>query len=282
LSVVWVDGRLRPRSEACVPVEDRGLQFGESLYEVLPLVGGEPLLVDEHVERMARGAELLGLAAGLPPAREWRRIALELEAHERLGEGLLYAQLTGGAAPRRHLPLERPAPCFLAYLVPHRFPRDAEIRRGTTAITHPDLRWGRSDIKTTMLLASILAKREALARGASEALLVGADGCLREGASSNLFVLERDRLLTPRQSEHVLPGVTRPLVMQVAAEAGIDAGEDDLSVERLRAASEVCITSTSLTVMPVLSVDGQVIGGGTAGPVSIELARRLRQGLGLV
>lgn len=275
----WIDGRLVPWAEARVPVSDRGLQFAESLYEVLPVIGGRPRLLAEHVARMRAGAAVLGLERGVPPRPDWERIAEELVTAEDLREGLLYAQMTGGPAPRRHV--AEATPCFFAYLTPHRFPRAADLAPGLRAITLPDLRWERCDLKTTMLLPAILARREAARRGADEALLLGPDGDVREGTSTSVFVVEADGIHMPPQDRHQLPGITQPLVAGAAREAGIPVFASPLPLARLMAAREVFVSATSRLAMPVTEVDGRPVGGGEPGPVVREIARRLRARLGL-
>ena len=276
----WLDGRLVPWAEARLPVEDRGLQLGESLYEVVPVTHGRARLVAEHVERMAHGARALDLA-GLPELEQWLAIAERLIALEGVEEGLLYAQLTGGVQPRRHLPEARPRPTFLAYLRPHRFPRQAEVERGLRAITVTDLRWQRCDLKTTMLLPAVLAKREAARRGVEEALLVGADGVVHEGASSTLHLVRSGRVVTSPSGPHILTGITRGAVAGLAAGTGIVVDETLIRVPDLLAADEVFVTATSLLLMPLVEVDGHPVGGGRAGPLSRQLAAALRASLEL-
>lgn len=275
-TVAWLSGRIVPWSEARIPLEDRGLQFGESLYEVLMITASRPRLLPEHAARMRTGAEVIGLEEGVPSDPEWEAIARELVERERLGEGLLYAQVTGGTGPRLHVP-ERPwAPTFFAYVRAHRFPRAREAERGAKVLTLPDLRWGRADLKTTMLLPAVLAKRAAAARGMEEALLIGPDGEVREGTTSNVFLVEGRCVVSPGQDHHLLPGITRSLVERVAAEAGLRSESGRVPIERLLAADEVFLTATSRLVLPVLEVDGRPVGSGKAGPVALDLARRLR------
>lgn len=278
-TVAWLDGRLVSWAEAVVPISDRGLQFGESLYEVLPITAGEPRHVAAHAARLAEGAHALGLDAGAPDPDGWRQIAAMLLAAESLAEGLLYAQLTGGAIPRRHL--APPRPCFFAYLTPHRFPRAAEVARGISVITVPDERWAHCDYKTTMLLPAVLAKRAAAARGAAEALLVAPDGVVREGASSTLFVVSGGRILSPAPSPHLLPGTTSQLVAEAADEAGVELRFGEIRLDGLRAADEVFIAATSQLTMPVRTLDDRPVGTGLSGPVATDLARRLRHRLHL-
>jgi D-alanine transaminase len=279
--VAWIDGRVVPFESATVPIDDRGLQFAESLYEVVPITGGQVRLLPEHVARMERAAPEMGCEAGVPDLPEWESIVAELLRREPVVEGLLYAQVTGGAAPREHVPESVPTPTFFAYVTPFRFPRDAEVERGISAVTMPDIRWLRRDLKTTMLLPAVLAKREARRRGAQEALYVGPSDAVHEGASSNVFAVEGTVLVTPSQSTRLLPGTMRPLVSEVAKDAGLQVENTELTLPRLSAASEVFVTSSSQLVMPVVKLDGRAVGAGKGGPVARDLARRLRARLNL-
>jgi D-alanine transaminase len=280
-SVAWIDGRVVPFASATVPIDDRGLQFGESLYEVVPIAGGAVRLLPEHVARMKRAAPEIGCEAGVPSLTEWERLVAELLAREPVDEGLLYAQVTGGAAPREHVPESPPVPTFFAYVTAFRFPRDADVERGIPAVTLEDIRWIRRDLKTTMLLPAVLAKREARRRGAQEALYVGPTDLVHEGASSNVFAVEGTALVTPAQSTRLLPGTMRPLVSEVAKEAGFHVENGEIPLSRLAAAAEVFVTSSSQLVMPVISIDGKTVGDGRGGLVARDLARRLRARLGI-
>ncbi|HEX4337843.1 MAG TPA: aminotransferase class IV [Polyangiaceae bacterium] len=273
----WCNGRIVPYGEAAVPLDDRGLQFGESLYEVLPITKGIPRLLPEHVSRMTRGATELGLETGVPSLTVWEALIRDLVEREGLGDALLYAQVTGGATPREHAPAVDVAKTFFAYLMPFVYPGDSEVAAGIAAISLPDIRWGRRDLKTTMLLAAVLAKKEARRRGAAEAVLVGPNGEVYEGASSNVFIVEGRSLVTPEQTTNLLPGTMRGLVVDVAREAGLDCRGEPFDLGRLRRADEVLVTSTSQLVMPVVALDGVPIGPGTAGPVGRHLAKRLRE-----
>ncbi len=280
-SVAYLDGRLVPWEDARVPIEDRGFQFGESLYEVVPVTAGRARFLEPHVERMRAGAAELGLEEGVPDLATWSRLAAELVAADGVEEGLLYAQVTGGVAPRCHWPEHRPRPTFLAYVRRWRFPRAADVARGIRAITVPDPRWGRCDLKTTQLLGSVLALRAAAAAGAREAIFVGEDGAVREGAVSNVFLVEENRLVTPEQTHHLLPGVTRPVIAQLAREAGIEVISRRVAAAELTTASEVFVTSSAELVMPIVALDGLRVGDGAGGPVATRLAAALRRRLDL-
>lgn len=273
----WLDGHVLPFAEASVPLHDRGLLFGESLYEVLPVTAGVPRLLPEHVARMERGATELGLSSGIPPLATWETIIAELVAREGLKDALLYAQVTGGAAPREFTPHVEVTKTFFAYLMPFVCPTDADVVRGVRAITLLDIRWGRRDLKTTMLLAAVLAKKEARRQNAQEAIFVGPRDEVYEGASSNVFIVEGRALVTPEQTTNLLPGTMRRLVVEVAKEAGLEARGEPFGLERLRGADEVLVTSTSQLVMPVVVLDGANVGSGVAGAVGRDLAKRLRR-----
>ena len=275
-SFAFLNGRVLPFADASVPLDDRALLFGESLYEVVLVSAGVPRLLAEHVERLQNGAAELGLGEGVPPLAEWEALTAELLRREGLSNALLYAQVTGGSSPREFVP---PAPVprtFFAYLMTLVYPGDAEVAKGIRAVTLPDLRWQRRDLKTTMLLPAVLAKKEARRRGAAEAILVGAAGEVYEGASSNVFAVEGRTVITPAQTTNLLPGTMRHLVMDVAREAGLDARGEPVTLHRLRRADEIFISSTSQLVMPVVELDGATVGAGGAAPVGRDLARRLR------
>jgi D-alanine transaminase len=275
-TVVWQNGELVPFETASVPLEDRGLQFGESLYEVIPVTAGRARALPAHGARMRAGADRIGLGTA-PSDEEWETIVAALTKADPIDSALLYAQLTGGSAPRSHLPAQRPATTFFAYLRAHTYPGPEAVRAGITAVTTPDLRWAHCDIKTTMLLPAVLAKAEAKRRGADEAIFVSEDGQMREGSSSNAFIVEDGVVVGVPQTSHILPGITRTLMEQACSGTNTELRAEPISVDRMMSADELFITSTSRLVMPVLSVDDRSIAGGSAGPVAEKLAAQMRR-----
>ncbi len=276
-SLAWVGGRFVPWRDAVVPIEDRGFQFGESLYEVFPLSAGKVRLLDEHLARLRRGAEVLGIEHGIPEREAWLDAAAQLMNADDIAEGLLYCQLTGGTCARSHHVAQRPEPFLVAYLRPYRFPRAEVAERGIRVITMPDRRWAGCDIKSTMLLPAVLARREVSARGADEALLIGDDGTLREGTSSNVYLVFGRELVSPTQDAHILPGITQPLVGDVAREAGYSVRSETVEASRLNDADEILITSTSRFVLGAIELDGVSLRDGKPGPVALELAAGMRR-----
>ncbi len=279
-TTAWMDGALVPFSEAKVPIEDRGLQFGESLYEVIPVTAGQVRALREHGARMRDGAARIGLG-GAPDDARWMEIATRLLEADPLTEGLIYAQLTGGCAPRSHAPATRPKSTFFAYLRAHAFPTADTVSSGIRAVTAPDTRWAHCDLKTTMLLSAVMAKYEARRAGAGEALFVGADGLLREGSSSNAFIVEGGLVIGVPQTGNILPGVTRGLMEHACAATQTRRDRQPIPIDRLRSADEVFVTSTSRLVMPVVELDGNPVRDGRAGPVAIRLAAQMRRDLEL-
>lgn len=273
----WINGAVLPFADATVPLEDRGLQFGESLYEVVAITAGRVRDLDAHEQRMKRAARNVGIQ----PPDDWSVFARELLVREKLSEGLLYVQVTGGTAPRSHLPAMQPPSSAFAYLIDYRFPRAADVARGVRVLTQPDTRWAHCHWKTTMLLPAVMARRVAADSGAAEALFVGADEAVHEGAATNVFLVEGAGLVTPQQSPDILPGLTRQMLEPIARDAGLPTSGEVVTLNRLRQADEVFITSTTELVMPVTHVDDVAIGEGTPGPRSIDLAARLRAHLEL-
>lgn len=278
-TVAWQNGELVPFAGASVPLEDRGLQFGESLYEVVPITAGKVRALAAHAARMRRGANRIGIGAA-PSDAEWESLCAALLDAEGFTDALLYAQLTGGSARRAHYTADRPTPSFWAYLMPFSYPTANEVQRGIRAATVPDPRWAHCDLKTTMLLPAVMAKYEVHARGAQEALFVD-EGELREGASSNAFIVEDGTVVGVPQGSSILPGITRQLMERTCEATGTPLRTEPIPLSRLLEADEVFITSTSRLVMPVTAVDDHPIGDGKAGEVAKRLAAQMRLDLEL-
>jgi D-alanine transaminase len=273
----WFGGCLVPFAEARVPLEDRGLQFGESVYEVIAVTRGEPFRLSNHVERMRSGAGEIGLAEGVPSLSDWRSIVAELHRHEPHPSAILYAQLTGGTAPRSHVPKQPARPFFFAYLRGFAFPSPEETARGIAAVTVVDPRWQRSDLKTVMLLPAVLARKEALARGAEEVIFVGRDGFVNEGAVSNVFAVLNGTVTAPPASRRNLAGITGKVVAELCGDAGIPFSVRPLLATDLRKADELFVASTTALLMPVVRIDDAPVHGGSPGGLTMRLARRFRE-----
>ncbi|MDX1592625.1 MAG: D-amino acid aminotransferase [Gammaproteobacteria bacterium] len=266
-SIAWLDGDLLPLDQARVPVLDRGFLFGDAVYEVIPVYGGRPCRMDAHLQRLAASLA----ATAIPPPHDdagWRDLLGRLIEANGGGDLALYLQVTRGVAPRRdHAVAPGLVPTVFAMAMPLP-PRDPEIAaRGLHAVTVADSRWARCQVKATTLLPNVLHKLEAAGTGADDAILVR-DGRVIEATASNVFAVVADgTLVTPPVDLAMLTGVTRNLVIELAAEAGIETEERALPVTELVAACEIWITSSTREVCPVTRLDGRPVGDGRPGPL---------------
>jgi D-alanine transaminase len=275
--LIYLNGSFLPKSEARVPIEDRGFIFGDGIYEVWRLIGGQPFEAERHQARLERGLRELEIAMpdDVRPANLWK-IARRLIAENDLaaGEQTLYLEVTRGAAPRTHyFPPAGTQPTV--YIGAAKFtPPEAMRLSGAAAISQPDIRWLRCDLKTIQLLPNVLGKQRAVSAGAIDAIFVR-DGVVTEGTHTTVFAVI-DGVLRTHPTDHlVLPGVTRAVVLDLAHELGIPSVEAAVPLSELFAASEVFLAGTTNDVLPITSVDGRPIGSGRPGPV----AERLFQGL---
>lgn len=279
--VVYVNGIFVPRAEAVVSVEDRGFVFGDGVYEVLRAIRGRLFATRFHNERLERSLEgvRIELAAGDSPGR-FVEIGMQLLRDNRLleDEATLYIQVTRGAATRaHHFPPPDVTPTV--YISATRFTPYTELARtGASVISHQDLRWGRCDLKTLNLLPNILATQTAKEQGAFEAMLIR-DGVVTEGARTNFFGVVDGTLRTHPCDNHILPGITRSVLRDLARDVGIGLDESPITVDEIPGLSELFLTGTTTDVMPVVQLDGRYVGDGQPGELTRKLQRVLSDSL---
>ena len=265
MPIVHLNGRNLPAEEACVPVLDRGFIFGDGVYEVIPVFGGHPFRLDEHLQRLENSLSEVRIPS--PHTRgEWTALIRNLIDANSGGDQSLYLQVTRGPAARDHALPEHPAPTVFAMSNPLRPPAPEILEQGIEAITLDDIRWSRCHIKAISLLPNILLRQTALDAGATEAILIR-DGQATEGAASNLFAVLDGELRTPPKGPRLLPGITRDVILELAAANGIPHREADIRAEDLAHASEVWVTSSTREILPVTTLDGKAVGNGRPGPV---------------
>jgi D-alanine transaminase len=276
-NIGFVNGQFMPLEEARVSVEDRGYQFADGVYEVLRTYRGVPFQFEAHVQRLERSASAIGLA--MPYSNpQWSEYVAEGLRRGRFEESKIYLQLTRGEAPRDHVFPASTAPTAVM-TVREMHGLDASLHaRGVSAMVMDDVRWGRCDIKSTNLLANVMAKQRARAAGAFEAIFVR-NGRVTEGAVSNVMAVSQGRLITANETERILSGVTRAIVLGLARKAGIPVEERELTVEELRDADEVFLTGTTLELLPVVRLDGALVGTGQPGPCTGLLHRQFKESL---
>ncbi|WP_022697813.1 D-amino-acid transaminase [Euryhalocaulis caribicus] len=270
--IAYVDGAFTPHRDACVGIEDRGLQFADSVYEVWGVRNGRLMDSPGHLDRLFRSLGELRIA--FPVTREALMIALEeLRRRNRIRNGLLYLQVTRGVAPRDHGFPVQATPTVIAtakHIPQHK--ADARAKAGVSVVTAPDIRWGRCDIKTTGLTANILAKQHAREQGAFEVWMLDADGYVTEGSSSNAWIVASGGVLVTRPvTDNILAGVTRAAILRIASELGLTVEERAFTPQEAMDAKEAFMTSASSFVMPVISIDGAQISAGRPGETSVAL-----------
>ncbi len=268
--LVYLDGEYLPLERARVSVLDRGFLFGDGVYEVIPAYGGHPFRLREHLQRLDRSLRAIRMEPPLEH-RQWEEIFQRLLAQGGDTDQQLYLQVTRGSYDKRLHAIPAEVHPTLFVMASPLTPRDPElVERGMSVITLEDLRWQRCDIKAITLLANILAQQEAREAGAQEAILVR-DGLATEGTASNFFLVKEGLILTPPKSAHLLPGITRDLVLELAREAGLPCREREIPVEELAEADELWVTSSTKEVMPVTRLDGRPVGKGRPGPMWQEM-----------
>ncbi|MDZ4840833.1 MAG: D-amino-acid transaminase [Hyphomicrobium aestuarii] len=277
---VYVSGRYRRYDDALVHAEDRGFQFADSVYEVMEVRNSKLVDATRHLTRLERSLGELKIPP--PMARQGLlHVIGEIVRRNLVRDGLCYLQVTRGAAPRDFaMPSAETQPTLvvLARAVT-KGATDAKAKTGISVKTVPETRWARSDIKTVMLLPSVLAKASAKADGAGEAWYVDEAGYVTEGASSNAWIVtDGGKLMTRQTGPEILPGVTRATLKDVAASVQVEVVERPFTVEEAQAAREAFVTSASLVLMPVVKIDGALVADGRPGPTSLKL-RALFHGL---
>jgi D-alanine transaminase len=277
--VVYVNGRYLPYAKAAVHVEDRGFQFGDAVYEVCEVRDGH--LVDEprHMARLARSLAALKIDAPMSAAA-LAHVMRETTRRNRVRHGLVYLQVTRGEGPREFTfpaaDVARTVVCLARPLAA--VSQEAAAEAGIAVKTMPDIRWRRSEIKTVMLLPAVLAKEAARSDGAREAWFIDADGFVTEGASSNAWIVADDGAVITRQIDPaILAGVTRATLIDVLKEEKIDFRERPFRLAEALQAREAFITSATNAVMPVVRIDGTVVGDGKPGPISRRLRSKFHQ-----
>jgi len=273
--LIWINGEVMPLADARIGVEDRGYQFGDGVYESLRLYNGRPFAIDRHLDRLELSCG--GIDLELPiDVDDLKDEMLRLAERVRIPDGFLYLQLTRGNSPRNHLFPQASKPTLLFYI--REIPPVGPIGGGAgqSLLSVPDERWNRCWVKSISLLANVLARNAAAAAGVDEAAFVQ-DGWISECSSSNLFVVIDHMLVTAPVGPRVLPGITRAILLEAAKAMGIAAEERPIMYAEAIAADEIFIASTIRELAWVGKWDGNAVGGGRCGPMTIDLHKAFRE-----
>ena len=266
MKVIYLNGQFMPLQLAQISVLDRGFLFGDGVYEVIPAYGARLLRLDLHLQRLQASLDGIRLTNPLSNA-QWTQMLNELIQKNNGDDQSIYVQVTRGVAELRD----------------HAFPRQVQhtifcmsnpllavsrqvLQQGVAAITLDDIRWHACNIKSTALLANVLARQQAVDAQATEAILLR-NGYVTEGAASNIFVVLQGIIVTPPKGPLLLPGITRDLILELAWKNKMVALEQDISEAEMRNATEIWITSSTREIAPVVLLDGKIVGSGEAGVV---------------
>lgn len=263
-------GTIMPLEEVRVSALDRGFLFGDAVYEVMRVYAGKVWLEREHMERLRRSLEEIRI--------QWIDLdRLAKRMHETIaagpfGEAMVYVHVSRGSAPRKHAFPKSATPLELLWVQDYDDAATAKQREaGTKCITYPDIRWGRCDIKSTNLLANVLANQAAAEAEAAEALLYLPDGTMSEASHSSFFTVKHGVVRTTPLKANILPGITRNFVLDLMRRAGISREEKPMSRAELYRSDEVFLTGTTTETLAVVQIDDKTIGSGRPGPVTRRL-----------
>jgi D-alanine transaminase len=272
LPICYLNGDYLPLAEARVSPLDRAFLFGDAVYEVIPVYAARPFRLREHLDRLHRSVASIRMQAPLTH-EQWAEVCRELIVRNSGGDQYLYIQVTRGAEyGRNHAWPEGLVATLFAFASPLE-PLSADLlERGVAAITAPDTRWARRDIKSTALLANVLLKKLAADAGAYETIMLE-NGRLTEGSSTTVHTVKHGTIHTPPNGPHILPGTTRDVVTELAARLAIPSTSVNVSEAQLRAADEIWLAFSTRGLLAVTTLDGRTIGAGTPGPMFMRLHR---------
>ncbi|MFN8636059.1 MAG: D-amino-acid transaminase [Chloroflexota bacterium] len=269
MALLYWNGEIVDEHDAKISINDRGFVFADGIYEVIRIFGGKPFELERHLDRLDRSAAAVRLHLD-PSSEEIGRIAEDLIARNGTDQGQIYIQITRGVAPRNPAIPSGVKPSTLVAVRPAPLPAVEILKNGGSAITVPDDRWARCDVKVTALTANVLARTRAVDAGAYEAIFVR-DGYVTDAASCNVFAVFGTTLMTAPCTNYILWGITREVTLELAREDGIDVMEASFRGEQLAEADEIFVTGTLSGIVPIVNLNGAMVGTGRVGPVTRRL-----------
>ena len=267
--LAYLNGEFIPISEARIPIEDRGYQFGDAVYEFIVSYNGKLFCLEEHLDRLIRSMTELSFTP--IPKEKIRTAVLELFNRSGLKRASIYIQISRGVAVRNHTFSKKLAAQTVMTIRQSKEIPAKYKKTGVALMTLQDFRWGRCDIKTVQILPNALAKQKALDAGKYDAIFVGENGRVREATSANVFILNGEKIITHPSSHDILPGITRCVVINLCRELNIPVQEKFYQIEELYSSTETFLTGSTTEILPVISVDEHAIGDGKVGPITKRL-----------
>ncbi len=260
-STAYINGQFLPLSEVRISPLDRGFVFGDGVYEVIPVYAGQAFRLDAHLQRLDNSLKAIRLANPYTH-KQWCTLLNLLIKKNQSADQSLYLQITRGVADRDHAFPETCAATVFAMSKPLPPSQQSPVK----AITLQDIRWQWCHIKSTALLGNLLLRQQAIDVGCHEAILLR-DDMLTEGAASNVFIVKNNKLITPKKSNNILPGITRDIVIELAEKNHLDIAETNINQQELLSADEIWLTSATKEVAPVIELNGQLVSNGQIGPL---------------
>ena len=270
LRKAYLNNKFVEFKNAKIHIEDRGLQFSDSVYEVVPFYKKNLIDFKFHIKRLKYSLKQLDIKYRFVE-KDIKKIFLKLINISKLNYGLIYLQITRGVQSRDHAYNKNLKPNIIIYTIKRNFNLPGNNFKGEKAITYPDLRWKRRDIKTVSLLGNVLAKNEAIKRGAYEAILIDNDK-ITEATASNVWIIKKNKLITHYANTDILKGVTRDSLKNIIIKNNLKLVEKSFSLSELYNANEVFITSSGNFVTPIIQIDNRKINKGNIGNITRQLA----------
>lgn len=267
--IVYLNGELTPLSEARVPVLDRGFIFGDGVYEVVPIYAGKPFRLPQHLVRLARSLDTIGIPNPHTDA-QWMALIDRVVQANGLADQMVYIQVTRGVARRTHAFPKTVTPTVLIMTNPMSLPSAAMREKGVACVTAQDKRWLHCQVKSTSLLGNVLAAQNAVENDATETIQFR-DGMLTEASASNVWVVSKGRVSAPPKDNLILEGIRYGWMEELCAALDISLDARRISRDEVMGADEVLLTSASKEILPVVTIDGKTIGDGVPGPVFKKL-----------
>ena len=273
LNFVYLNNKYVKFKDAKIHIEDRGLQFSDSVYEVIKIINKKLLDFDFHMRRLKFSTTELSFNFKVNN-KLLKSICENLIKKNKLNNGIIYLQITRGIQPREHAFKKNLIPNVIIYTSKKKFNLPNKSYKGYKAITYPDIRWGRPDIKTTSLLANIIAATEAHKKGAYESILVKGKK-VTEAAHSNVWIVKDNKIITHPANKEILKGVTRTVLIKLIKSLRFKLIEKEFSIKKLFNADEVFITSSGSFVTPIIQIDNVKINNKKIGKITKLLALNL-------
>ena len=268
--IVYLNSKFIKFRDAKIHIEDRGLQFSDSVYEVISFYNQQLVDFEFHIKRLKYSLKELKIKY-LVNQDKLKKIFKKIINLNKLKNGIIYMQITRGIQPRDHSYKNNLIPNLIIYVINKKFNLPNKNFKGEKAITYKDLRWKRRDIKTVSLLANVLAKNEAVRKNAYEAILID-KGKITEATASNVWIVKNNKLFTHPTNTDILKGVTRESIKRIIKTNKLQLNEKSFTIKQLYNADEVFITSSTNLVTPIIKIDSKIINKGKIGNISLQLA----------